>query len=178
MTGFLRPEAVMFLRRWREVGVAGAVALAGLWGAFTQDGILFFLSLLGLPVGGALLWEGIHRARLPQLWFGPGLVELDERLITYFGPHGGRSVSVDALTRVEIVTSDLGPFEGDVLWLLHSDEGPPLEIPANASGARAIQDALLALPSVDHRRVVQAMGAFEPRVFVIWQRDGGPRRLS
>lgn len=178
MSGFLRPEAVLFLRRWREAGVGCAVALAGLWGALTQDGILFYLSLLGLPVGGALLWEGINRARIPELWFGPGLVELDERLITYFGPHGGRSVSVDTLTRVEIMTSDLGPFEGDVLWVLHSDEGLPLEIPANASGARTIQDALLALPGVDHGRIIQAMGAFENRIFVIWQRDGWPRRLS
>lgn len=178
MTGFLRPEAIRFLARWREVGIGICVALASLYGIVTLHGITFYLALVGVPIAIALIWEGVYRARLPELWFGPGLVEVDERQITYFGPYGGQAISVDALTRVEIVTSDLGPFEGDIVWVLHSEDAPPLSIPAGATGAQRIHDALLALPGMDFRRIVEAMGSVENRLFVIWQRADQPRRLS
>lgn len=178
MTGFLRPEAIRFLARWREVGVGICVALASLYGIVALQGMTFYLAILGVPIAIALIWEGINRARLPELWYGSGLVEVDERQITYFGPYGGHAVSVDDLTRVEIITSDLGPFDGDIVWVLHSADAPPLIIPAGATGAQRIHDALLALPGVDFRRVVEAMGSTENRRFVIWQRVDPRRRLS
>ncbi len=178
MTGFVRPELAATFARYREAGIGAGLAVAGLYGMVTQHGLTFYLSLLALPAGLALLWEGIYRARLPTLWFGPGVVEVDERQITYFGPDGGRAVSVDVLTRVEIVTSDLGPFDGDLVWVLHSEDAPPLVIPAGATGARRIHDALLALPGMDFRRVLDAMGSVENRLTVVWQRPGTHRRLS
>lgn len=178
MSGFFRPEAIALLARWREAGIGAAVALAGVWGAATQSGITFYLALLALPAGLALLREGVQRARLPGGGAGPGLVEVDERQITYFGPDGGMAVSVDALTRIEIVTSDPGPFASNLFWIFHSMGAPPLVIPGDAAGAERIHDALIALPGMDFRRVAQAAGAVAPGASVVWRRPGSLRRVS
>lgn len=178
MTGFLRPEVAAAFARWREALIGGAVAAAGLWGLATQRGIGFGIAAVAAAAGLLLVVEGIRRARLPQGGGGPGLVEVDERQVTYFGPGGGAAVSIDALTRVEIVTNDAGPFGGDLYWAFHSDGGPPLFVPGDAVGAEAILDALTALPGIDFSQVTAAMGSTEPRRFVIWARTNEHLRLS
>lgn len=178
MTGFVRPELAATFARYREAGIGAGLALAGLYGMATQHGLAFYLSLLALPAGLALLWEGVQRARLPSGGTGPGVVEVDERQITYFGPDGGMAVSVDALIRVEVVTNDLGPFASDLFWVFHSEGAPPLVVPGDAAGADQIHDALTALPGMDFRRVAQAAGSVSPGSFVVWQRPGALRRLS
>ena len=178
MTGFLRPEARATLARWREALIGAAVAAAGAWGAVTQTGITLYLSLPAVAIGLALLWEGIRRARLPQGGGGPGVVEVDERQITYFGPGGGAAVSIDALTRVEIVTNDAGPFGSDLFWVFLSDGAAPLFVPGDAVGADAIFDALTALPGVDFAQATAAAGSTERRRFVIWTRTKEHLRLS
>jgi hypothetical protein len=178
VTGFLRPEVVATLARWREALIGAAIAAAGAWGALTQTGIAFYLSLPATAIGVALVWEGIRRARLPQGGGGPGVVEVDERQITYFGPGGGAAISIDALTRVEIVTNDRGPFGGDLYWVFLSEGAAPLFVPGDAVGADAIFDALTALPGVDFAQATAAAGSTEPRRFVIWTRTKEHLRLS
>lgn len=178
MTGVLRPGARTALARWREALIGAAVALAGVWGAMTQTGVTFYLSVPAVAVGLALMWEGVRRARLPQGGGGPGVVEVDERQITYFGPGGGAAVSIDALTRVEIVTNDAGPFGSDLYWVFEAEGAAPLFVPGDAVGAGAIFDALTALPGVDFGQATAAAGSTEPHRFVIWARRKEHLRLS
>jgi hypothetical protein len=175
---FLRSESVATLLRWRETIIGGAVIVAGLYGAATTTGITFYLSLLAAPIGAALVWEGVYRARMPEGGYGPGVVEVDERQITYFAPRGGGSVSVDGLSRVEIVMTERGQFADDYFWALHSDDAPPLTIPGDAVGAGQLYDALLALPGFDPGRILAATRDASPRTSVIWQRPDARLRLS
>jgi hypothetical protein len=175
---FLRPEAREALSRWREVLVGIGILLLGVYGAAKTHGPLFYLSLLAVPAALALIWEGIRRARFPGGGDGPGMVEVNERQITYFGPGGGASVSIDALVRVEVVTTDAGPFGSDLFWAFHSHGAPPLLVPGDAVGAEGLFDALTALPGVDFGRVTEAMGSTEPDRFVIWSSTNADPRLS
>lgn len=180
--GFLRPEALAALLRWREAILGACIALAGLYGALSQFGMLFYLSLLAVPVGAALIWEGTWRARMPDGGDGPGVVEVDERQITYFGPRTGGAVSVDALTRIEIVTTDRGPYADDVFWVFHAEDTAPLTVPFGVVGSDRLLDVLTALPGLDQARILTATRDATPRTTVIWQRPGNrprlPRRLS
>lgn len=178
MTGFLRPEAVAALRRWREAALGVSVAAAGVWGIATASGVLFGVAVLAVPLGLGLLWEGIRRARLPEGGAGPGMVEVDERQITYFGPGSGAAVSIDALTRVEILTSDAEPFASGLVWVFQTADAPPLFVPGDAVGAEGLFDALTALPGVDFSRITAALGSTEPRRFVIWARTEADLRLT
>lgn len=176
----MRERALRVLRDWAEPLAYGAVALTILW-------LLDNMALLGGPAGwlvlgvaAFVLWrlfrgayvEGmLKRARAE----GPGVVDIVERRIAYFGPEQGGGVSIDALTRVEIHTTSDGPLAEDVFWVFHVEgqPGPVLTIPAGAVGAERLLGALSALPGFDHDGVVRAMGSTADAVFIIWRRRAG-----
>ena len=167
---FVRTEAMATLLRWREPLIGGAVLLVSFYGAFTSFGVLRWLSYLGMAIGAALIWEGIRRARFPAGAGGPGVVELDERQITYFGPTGGAAISLDDVARIEIITTAAGPLDSDLYWLFSANDGGHLRIPGDAQGAQVLFDALAMLPGVDYDAAIRAAGTTEARHFTIWQK--------
>lgn len=170
----IRPEITAALLRWREALIGLAVFLLSAYGAATAFGVVKWLSWLGVAIGAALMWEGARRARFPAGAGGPGVVELDERQITYFGPTGGAAVSVDDLSRVEIRTTDAGPMNSDLFWVFTQTDGLILRIPGDAQGVEVLFDALAMLPGVDYHAATQAAGTTRPQHFVIWQKHRLP----
>lgn len=166
----IRPELTAAMLRWREALIGLAVLLLSAYGAITAFGLVKWLSWLGLAIGAALIWEGVRRARFPSGQGGPGVVELDERQITYFGPMGGAAISVDDLIRVEIDTIDTGPFNSDLFWTFTQTDGVSLRIPGDAQGVEILFDALAMLPGVDYQAAMAAAGSTELQHFVIWQK--------
>lgn len=171
MAEFLRPEARAALRRWAEPALWLAVVALGLrlflvGGWFWQGAGV----LLGV-VGGALFLTALRSARMRLGHDGPGVVEVDERQVTYFGPQTGGAVSIDALTRVEIETSAAGPGPTELWWLFHMPGQPPLRVPGDAAGAERLLDALAPLPGVDFDAAIRAAHSDEQALFVIWQQD-------
>lgn len=164
-----------WLLRWREpIIYGGGAALLVIW--LAESGLIFSwvgLAILGL-VGFVAL--GFIRAAFRDAYAagdgeGPGVVTVNERQIAYYGPTTGGFIELDALAEVRIVTTDDGPFEADVLWLLIPLDGPPLHIPNDALGAEALLPALQALPGFDNAAVVRAMGSTTPATFTIWRAD-------
>ena len=98
------------------------------------------------------------------------MVDVDERQITYFGPLGGGSISINDLVRVSVRTSDLGPLAPDLYWDFFDGEGQSLTIPGDAEGAELIFDALSALEGVDYEAATRAAGATDNQLFTIWRR--------
>jgi len=163
--GLIRPELAAALRPWREAMIGGAVAALGLYWALSALGLLRWVGVAVAITGGFVAWQGSQRARFPQSADGPGVVEVDERQITYFGPGGGAAVSIDALVRIEF------HVRAARAWHLHSDGAPPLIVPADAAGADGLFDALAALPGVARETAIRAARGDAQGVFVIWQRD-------
>lgn len=83
---FVRPEARAALWRWREVLVGLVVAAIGLWWALAAHGLVQWVGGAVLLTGLALILLGIQRGRFRTGTGGPGVVRVDEGLITYFGP--------------------------------------------------------------------------------------------
>ncbi|EPX81791.1 hypothetical protein [Litoreibacter arenae] len=172
----IRPEIVDLFWRYFELLIGIAIVVIGVMifnirGLFWQGiGGVFFIA------GLAFSWTAWRRARLaPKRHDGPGVVEVDERQITYFAPLGGGAVSINDLARVTILTNDQGPFSEDVHWLLEENGGSRLLIPNSAEGAAQLFDALSALTGVDYEAAIRAMGTTEPDSFVIWAKE--PARL-
>jgi hypothetical protein len=176
--GLVRPELRARLLRWREAGIGVLLTLGGLWGVATSGGVVFLGAVCAVVLGLALVRGGVRRARFPGGGEGPGLVEVDERQITYFGPAGGAAVSIDALTRVEVVANGGDASARGLFWVFESEGMPPLVVPGNAVGAERLFDALTALPGVDFAQVAAATGATGGRRFVVWARAGSRPRLS
>lgn len=150
--GFLRPEAISAVMRWREVGLAALVVAVGLW-------IAGFGGYLLLPVGavvgalgfglGVLAWR---RMRFANAGGAPGVVEVDEGQISYFGPNAGGFVAIPDLVEVRLAT-----VRGFRFWRLKQSDGQALLVPVEASGAERLFDAFAALPGMDTQALVAAL---------------------
>lgn len=172
---FIRPEAAASLKRWREAIIAGVILLGSLQAASATTGLINTLSWVTALIGAALFIEGVRRARLPQNSGGVGVVDVDERQITYFGPHGGGAISINELARVKVYTTDQGPAVSDFFWQFTDAAGQRLTIPGDAENASALFDALTVLPGADYEQVIKASGSAEPGEFLVWERTQTPR---
>lgn len=166
---FLRPQALATLLRWREALIGAAIMTLSLWGNITAFGPLRWLSWFGLLAGAAIIWEGWRRARFPAGADGPGVVELDEGRLTYFGPQGGGAVDLADLVRIDILTTKEGPGAQDLFWIFHQHNGAPLILPGDAEGVEIIFDALASLSGVDYAAVTRAAGSTDLAEFTIWR---------
>jgi predicted metal-dependent HD superfamily phosphohydrolase len=87
-------------------------------------------------------------------------------------------VSWDELTKVEIQTTDSGPFAEDFYFLLHGDNGKGVAV----SNGVAVKHQLLKvlqerLPGLDNGAVIAASGSTDNRSFLIWERPA-QRRIT
>jgi hypothetical protein len=84
---------------------------------------------------------------------------------------GGReAVRWEALARVEIVTTDDGPFAEDFFWILADRDGLS-GVCIGGADAESVQLLRVLgdrLPGLDHEAVVLACGSCTPARFVVW----------
>ncbi|PPB81069.1 hypothetical protein LV82_01108 [Albidovulum inexpectatum] len=165
MTG-LRPEVIEFLTRWRELIAAVAAALVGIWvwswgGWFWQGlGVVVVLAAAGWA---RVAWS---RARLAGIARAPGIVQVTEGQISFFGPHRGGFIALADLREVR-----LSQENGHRVWCLISTEREALTIPVAAEGADKLYDLLAALPGMDIGAVSAAIsGPIPPGA--LWTRPG------
>lgn len=166
----LRPEVTAMLQRWREVLAGLAVVLAGLW--LARLGGPFFLAVGGLVMlaGAALALIGYRRQRFQSGGMAPGVVQMVEGQVAYFGPETGGFVALREL--VELRLEGAGKT-----WVLAQSDGAELRIPVGAKGSEVLFDAFAALPGLGMHRLLAAMEGAENRRMdaqVIWRRCALP----
>lgn len=162
---FVRPEARKALMRWREVLFGGLVVLLGLYWA-TGFGILKWVGVALLIAGAGFVLAGVQRARFRGGQGGPGVVQVDERQITYFGPLDGGAVAIDDLSGVSLDARNTPP-----VWVLRQPGQPELHIPVNASGSDALFDAFAALPGIRTEYMLSKLAQKPDHPVVIWTKQ-------
>lgn len=166
MADFLRPEARALLWRWRDVWLGLAVAMLGLWWGLRSFGAVSWLGFVILAAGVAWAVAGIQRARFRQGDDGPGVVQIRERRLGYFGPLDGGVVDVNALIRLEFdPTAYPVPH-----WILISDAAERIAIPVNAKGAEDLFDVFSALPGMRTDAVLHVLSHTPDARTTIWER--------
>lgn len=161
---FIRPEIAAWISRWRDALIGGAVAVLGL--RLVAIPSIFHQILGGIVIFGgiALAYTGIQRARLKG-GDGPGVVQIDEGRITYFGPLDGGSVGVGELKKLEIEPEGFPSPH----WVL-SGADKPLNIPVDAHGAEVLIDAFAVLPGLPTERVLRAAAQPPRKRTTLWTR--------
>lgn len=170
----IRPEAAATLNRLREVLAGTLLVGTGVWVALKPG---YVLPLVGTAL--AALGVGLAVVGLRRLWFraeghGPGVVQVIEGQVGYFGPASvgaqGGFVALDDLVSLSL-TAD------GAHWRLITSDGEMLVIPRAAAGAEMLLDAFVRLPSLDAATLVRAASAGpghgDRR---LWQR--GPRLIE
>ncbi|MDZ4134575.1 MAG: hypothetical protein U1D06_03135 [Paracoccaceae bacterium] len=149
---FLRPEAIAALRRWREVALAAGLAALGLRGMLAGGYVLLPAGALLVALGVGLGLLALRRLRFAQDGDAPGVVEVDEGQISYYGPASGGFVALPDLAELRLIT-----LHGARFWRLKQADGQALLIPVSANGAERLFDAFAALPGMDTQALVAAL---------------------
>jgi hypothetical protein len=98
-------------------------------------------------------------------------VSHDEKIISVNDGEGGvATLSWQDVGNVTVLTTDTGPFEIDLFWVLTDQEGRrSVTVPMGAEGEHALLQAMQArLSGFDNMAVVEAMSSTENGVFQIW----------
>ena len=167
---FLRPEVAATLRRWRAVIAAAAIGALALW--LAARGGLFYLTLAalaGLAAAGLGL-DGWRRARFARARLDPGVVQVVEGQVAYFGPMSGGVAAVRDIVELRLLTTS----DGSQTWVLTAETGTRLAIPVAARGAEALHDAFAALPGIDMGRAARALARPRTGAQMIWTRRTAP----
>jgi hypothetical protein len=100
----------------------------------------------------------------------PDQVSFDDSTITRTMPNGKtETVRWDDLKEVGIITTDEGPFNEDVYWILEGINGG-CAVSGGAEGMKELLGRLQKLPGFDNKAVIEAMGSTQNNRFLCWRR--------
>ncbi len=168
---FIRPELMHRFWRWREALVGFFLACCGMFWAVSQQGVLAAIGTSLAIVGALIIFAGIQRTRFRVGSGGPGVVQVIERQVTYYGPLNGGSVSIDALESVELEPRSKPTAE----WILTESGGQPLHIPTNAENAEVLFDVFATLEGIRTENMLTQLRANPEQRVPIWSHS--QRRL-
>lgn len=153
MSDLFRPEALATLSRLRGPIVAVGLAGLGLWWGLTSGGVIAMLGWAMVAGGLSLGWTAVQRLRFARAGAGdPGVVEVVEGQVSYFGPAGGGFAALDDVA--ELLLASRG---ADRAWVLCRPGQPDLVIPLGAAGADRLFDAFGSLPGLTGAALVAAV---------------------
>lgn len=150
-------------KRWAEVFAGLIVIAAAGWWLNNSFGLSRIAGWLGLGLGAALIWVGIQRLLFGSHGGGLGVVQLDERRLTYFGPLTGGTIDLDDLVRLEYDGTARPPH-----WVMTARGAQMLAVPIDAEGADLLFDAFTALPGISSTRLAQASAARNRDRTTLW----------
>ena len=164
----IRPELMRSLRRWSEPLSAIIALFVSLW--FLTLGGLFFglICICGGFVSLAWLLAPLRRLPFRRDVGGPGVVEIDEGAIRYYGARLlGGEIALRDLSEIRLL-----PLQGRPHWRLKSTDAQALLIPLDAAGAAALADAFAALPGIRMGEISAALQNPANTVRTLWVRPG------
>lgn len=167
----IRPTLRASFARWSEPLLALAVAGFGLWLSLWGGWFFAAIGALVMLVGIALLIGAWRRLPFRRKIAAPGVVELDEGAIRYYGADAlGGEIALRDLVEVRLLR-----LKGRGHWRLRSAGAEALLIPVDAAGAETLAYAFNALPGMDMGMVSAALAhvADQPdAVRTVWRRPG------
>ena len=176
---FVRPEVAGLFQRWLETAIyVGITGFGVYWLLTAGPADLFWRWGLAAAVAVIGFWF-IRSAALSAMTRGdgeaPGVVQIDERRVAFFGPHAGGVVSINDIFAIEIWAADEAHWRYEPEWVLRwSETEPALIIPISAQGADALADAFTALPGFAAEKAVAALKAPVGATVTIWRRAAMP----
>jgi hypothetical protein len=145
----IRAEPIAWLRKWSEVLASLALSTFGLWALQSHDRFIQILAAGIIAAGVGLALVAWRRLRFQRETAAPGLVQVVEGQISYFGPETGGFVGIGSIVELHLV-------ETATTWRLVTPE-EDLFIPVAAQGADALFDAFAQLPGLRIADVLTAL---------------------
>jgi len=166
----IRPEVLAIFRRYSEVLIGLMLAGLGGWVVLRSGWFWMLIGAAVMIAGLGLAYIAWRKLAFRSKEIGPGVVEVDERQISYFSAYEGGAVSINQLAQISAVTDMRAGQAGQMHWVLEEDGGGKLVIPNSAAGADQLFDAFAALDGVDYASASRAIGAVQSETLVIWSK--------
>lgn len=163
---FIRPEVIGSLNKYRGFIIASLIVAVGILIISISYGATRIVGIFFLVLGGLFGHDAYCRFKFPSGKGGAGLVDVDERCVSYLSAEGGMSISMDTLDRIEVHRNT----KGRISWVFYGPEGM-LSVPGDAEGSNKLFDALVALPGVNYAQAEAVTHGKGPDLFLIWQRN-------
>ena len=163
---FVRPEAISYFQNYRGFILSAMIVIAGVYILASSFGTTRIAGGVILIIGLLVGHDAYRRFKFPNGRGGQGVLEVDERRVSYLFGGIETSISMDSLDRIELHRS----VKGLVTWVFYGPDGM-LSVPGDAEGTDGLFDALVALPSINYSQAEAAMQATDPDIFLIWQRN-------
>ncbi|SEO05460.1 hypothetical protein SAMN04489859_103141 [Paracoccus alcaliphilus] len=165
----IRPDLRDWLGRHSEPLVAGAILLAGIWVLLRGGWFFGVLGGLAALVGASLLIGALRRMAFRRDIASPGVVEVDEGAIRYYGAQMlGGEIGLNDLVEIRLLS-----LNGHAHWRLRNQQGEALLIPTDAAGAEGLAHAFTALPDLDMGTVtagLQMLSSGRATMRTVWMR--------
>jgi hypothetical protein len=145
----IRPELAQTLRRWSEVLASLALSGFGLWTLQSHDRFIQIIGAAIIATGLGLALLAWRRLRFHRDTAAPGIVQVVEGQISYFGPETGGFVGIGQVLELHLV--DHGQT-----WRLVTPE-EVLHIPVASEGSDALFDAFSQLNGLRMAEVLTAL---------------------
>ncbi|MFY0681874.1 MAG: hypothetical protein JXR13_14985 [Thalassovita sp.] len=164
----LRPEARETLWQWRDLLVGLALAALGLYWVLGSGGVLRWIGVVVIALSALLIFTGVQRGRFlgNKGASGAGIIELNERQLSYMGPDTGVIVPLGAVVRIEIALNG----NDALVWKFFTADGDVSEIPSSALGHEKLFDCLSGFPGASYEKVISASSSTQQGQFVIWRK--------
>ena len=163
---FVRPEAISYFQNYRGFILSAMIVIAGVYILASSFGTTRIAGGVILIIGLLVGHDAYRRFKFPNGRGGRGVLEVDERRVSYLFGGIETSISMDSLDRIELHRS----VKGLVTWIFYGPDGM-LSVPGDAEGTDALFDALVALPGINYSQAEAAMQGTDPDIFLIWQRN-------
>jgi hypothetical protein len=147
---------------WYWVVVLGFLAVYLAWkGNFglsaTFAGIAIFIALL-------------PRFRKPEL----ETIQVDDSGVLRIDGEIKERISWDSVEEVRIITTDKGPYQEDVFFVLADSNGSGCLIPHDAAvRTKLLQELQVRFPGLDDDMAIKAMGSTSDNSFLLWKKTHG-----
>ncbi len=167
---FIRPGIRTHFYKWSEAYLVALVLIIGIRifirGLEIESIVYEAIGVATAILGLVLLRGTIQRIRFRRNQEAPGMVDVTEREISYFGPMHGKTVSLESLIKIELRESEAYAS----VWVLHNSEGDPMIVPTSAKGSDRLFDAFTSLSGVKMDALVKAVNTVPVHNHVIWER--------
>lgn len=167
---FIRPNVRAHFSKWAEAYLVTLILIIGvrvLIRGFVIESIVYEIVGAIISVIGLVLLRGtIQRIQFRRSQKAPGMVDVTEREISYFGPMHGKTLSLESLSKIELRESEAYAS----VWVLHNSEGDPMIVPTSAKGSDRLFDAFTSLSGVRMDALVKAVNTVPVHNHVIWER--------
>ncbi len=163
----IRPEAKAILMRYSQAIIGAVIAVLMTYWTISIPGVLRYLTGALAFFGLALALDGFRRGKLRRgTKDAEGVVEIDERRITFLTANWGGAVSINDLAKIEI-----GQRSSNLFWRIKDNFGSTLLVPYTANGAEGLVDAFGALEDFDLGKVGRAIDKSGDHMTTVWTRS-------